>query len=117
MRTPAGTVSPGGESAPTWVGAVQVDGRLGGTPVKGTRILKVCLGGDAVGGEDERTGVENEVAWTAPWGVRHRGHRDGARRRCTEGGTTDESARGAVGCENGAVTRASPASGQAQARA
>ena len=47
------------------MGAVREVGRLGGTPVKGTKIL----GGDAVGGEDGRTGAENEVAWTAPEGV------------------------------------------------
>ena len=75
------------------VGAFRVDGRLGGTPVKGTRILGACLGGDAVGGEDERMGAENEVAWTAP------GASQGPRRQCMEGMTTDESVRGAVGCE------------------
>ena len=81
-RRPLATVSHG-------VGAVQVHGRLGGTSVKGTRILGACLRGDAVGGEDERTRAENEVAWTTPGGVA------GA----TEGVTTDVSARGAVGCE------------------
>ena len=54
------------------VGATRVGGRLGETPVKGTRILGACLGGDAIredGDADGRTGAENEVVETALGGI------------------------------------------------
>ena len=55
-------------------------------------------------------GAENKVAWTTPGGLQ------GPRRRCREGATTDESARGAEGygtqpCHDGEYGAGASASG------
>ena len=69
------SASPWGEGDPTRVGAARVGGKLGGTSVKGTRILgEVRSGGlTAVtadtGGQTGSSGAKKDVAWTAPGGV------------------------------------------------
>ena len=81
-RRPQAQFSPGGGRS-----------HLGGTPVKGTRILGACLGGDAEGGEDERMGRRTK------WPGQPLGASQGPQRRYTEGTTTDESAQGPEGSE------------------
>ena len=74
--------------------ATRVEGKLGETPVKGTRILGACLGGDAVrvdGDADGRsTRAENEVVGTAP------GVSQGPPRRYTKDAEAGGCARGVV---------------------
>ena len=67
-------ISPWGQGDPTLVGATQVEGRLGVVPVNRMSTLSAVLGGDAATADDAqgrkgRTGVKNEVAWTAPGGI------------------------------------------------
>ena len=69
------------------VWATRVGGNLGENPVRGTRNLGACLGGDKVREDSDadvgRTGAENEVVGTAPGGIAgatetvHIGHGNG----------------------------------------
>ena len=69
------------------MGATRVEGRLQGTPVKGTRILSVSLGGNAARVDDadgrrEDTGAENEVVWTVKFRKNYGKIRNGWRIWC-----------------------------------